>query len=76
MLFTTEELDSDWRAQGDSPKTAEDTICNIYIRPDTREELSQSAEDLICNIYIRPDNRVELSQSAEDLICNIYIRTE
>ena len=55
MLFTTEELDSDWRAQGDSPKTAEDTICNIYIRPDTREELSQSAEDLICNIYIRTE---------------------
>ena len=60
VLFTTEELDSDWRAQGDSPKTAEDTICNIYIRPDTRVKLSQSAEDLICNIYIRPDNRVEL----------------
>ena len=43
------------RPRRDSPKTAEDTICNIYIRPDNRVELSQSAEDLICNIYIRTE---------------------
>ena len=58
MLFTTEELDSDWRARGDSPKTAEDTICNIYIRPDNRVELSKCAEDLIRNIYIKTENDI------------------
>ena len=73
MLFTTEELDSDWRARGDSPKTAEDTICNIYIRPDTRVELSWCAEDLICNIYIKTEKN-SLKTAAEDSICNIYLR--